>query len=158
MLNENAPVGTVVLRVNATDLDEGQNGEVVYSLGHSVNYKLRKLFDVNPITGDIIITGLLDFEIKDKYQIDIQASDKGIVPLTTDKIITIKVADINDNPPQIEVTSFSSAIPEDSKPGTTVALISVSDVDSEINGKVTCSLPEDIPFKLMPSSQEIHTR
>ncbi len=154
MLNENAPVGTVVLRVNATDLDEGQNGEVVYSLGHSVNYKLRKLFDVNPITGDIIITGLLDFELKDKYQIDIQASDKGTVPLTTDKIITIKVADINDNPPQIEVTSFSSAIPEDSKPGTTVALISVSDVDSEINGKVTCSLPEDIPFKLMPSSQE----
>uniref|UniRef100_A0A8C2K923 Protocadherin 2 alpha a 15 n=1 Tax=Cyprinus carpio TaxID=7962 RepID=A0A8C2K923_CYPCA len=154
MLNENTPVGTVVLRVNATDLDEGQNGEVVYSLGHNVNYKLRKLFDVNPITGEIIVTGLLDFEIKDKYQIDIQASDKGTVPLTTDKIITIKIADINDNPPQIEVTSFSSAIPEDSKPGTTVALISISDLDSEINGRVTCSLPEDIPFKLMPSSQE----
>uniref|UniRef100_A0A672SB00 Protocadherin 2 alpha a 15 n=1 Tax=Sinocyclocheilus grahami TaxID=75366 RepID=A0A672SB00_SINGR len=153
-LNENAHVGTVALRVNATDLDEGQNGEVVYSLGHNVNYKLRKLFDVNPITGEIIVTGLLDFEIKDKYQIDIQASDKGIVPLTTDQIITIKIADINDNPPQIEVTSFSSAIPEDSKPGTTVALISVSDLDSEINGRVTCSFPEDIPFKLMPSSQE----
>ncbi|KAL1261555.1 hypothetical protein QQF64_006820 [Cirrhinus molitorella] len=154
MLNENAPVGTIVLKVNATDLDEGQNGEVVYSLGHNVNYKLRKLFDVNPITGEIIVTGLLDFEIKDKYQIDIQASDKGIVPLTTDKIITIKIADINDNPPQIEVTSFSSAIPEDSKLGTTVALISVSDLDSEMNGRVTCLLPEDIPFKLMPSSQE----
>uniref|UniRef100_A0A671PD09 Protocadherin 2 alpha b 1 n=1 Tax=Sinocyclocheilus anshuiensis TaxID=1608454 RepID=A0A671PD09_9TELE len=154
MLNENTPVGTTIFRVNATDLDEGQNSEIVYSLGHDVNDKLRKLFNINPITGEIVVTGLLDFEVKDKYEIDIQASDKGIVPLTTDKSLTIKIADINDNPPQIEVTSFSSAIPEDSKPGTTVALISVSDLDSEINGRVTCSLPEDIPFKLMPSSQE----
>uniref|UniRef100_A0A672SPE4 Protocadherin 2 alpha a 15 n=1 Tax=Sinocyclocheilus grahami TaxID=75366 RepID=A0A672SPE4_SINGR len=154
MLNENTPVGTTIFRVNATDLDEGQNSEIVYSLGHDVNDKLRKLFNINPVTGEIVVTGLLDFEVKDKYEIDIQASDKGIVPLTTDKSLTIKIADVNDNSPQIEVTSFSSAIPEDSKPGTTVALISVSDLDSEINGRVTCSLPEDIPFKLMPSSQE----
>uniref|UniRef100_A0A8C1Y9U2 Protocadherin alpha subfamily C, 2 n=1 Tax=Cyprinus carpio TaxID=7962 RepID=A0A8C1Y9U2_CYPCA len=154
MLNENTPVGTTVFRVNATDLDEGQNSEIVYSLGHDVNDKLRKLFNVNPITGEIVVTGLLDFEVKDKYEIDIQASDKGIVPLTTDKSLTIKIADVNDNPPQIEVTSFSSAIPEDSKPGTTVALISVSDLDSEINGRVTCSLTGNIPFKLMPSPQE----
>ncbi|XP_056094156.1 protocadherin alpha-3-like [Rhinichthys klamathensis goyatoka] len=154
ILNENTPVGTTIFRVNATDLDEGQNGEIVYSLGLDVNDKLRKLFNVNQITGEIVVTGLLDFEIKDKYEIDIQASDKGIVPLTTDKSVTIKIADVNDNAPQIEVTSFSSAIPEDSKAGTTVALISVSDLDSGINGRVTCSLPEDIPFKLMPSSQE----
>ncbi|XP_065131423.1 protocadherin alpha-5-like [Paramisgurnus dabryanus] len=154
VLNENTPVGTTILRVNATDSDEGQNGEVVYALGHNVNNKLRKLFEINPTTGDIIVTGLLDFEIKDKYQIDIKASDKGIVPLTTDKIITIKIADVNDNAPQIEVTSFSESIPEDSKPGTTVALISVSDLDSEVNGRVSCSIPEDVPFKLMSSSQD----
>ncbi|XP_056328883.1 protocadherin alpha-8-like [Danio aesculapii] len=154
ILNENTAVGTTILRVNATDRDEGQNGEVVYSLGHNVNYKLRKLFDVNPVTGDVIVTGLLDYEVKDKYQISIQASDKGIVPLTSDKIVTIKIADVNDNEPQIEVTSFSSTIPEDSKPGTTVALISVSDLDSGINGRVTCSLSDNIPFQLMPSSQE----
>ncbi|XP_073710575.1 protocadherin alpha-5 isoform X22 [Misgurnus anguillicaudatus] len=154
VLNENTPVGTTILRVNATDSDEGQNGEVIYALGHDVNYNLRKLFDVNPTTGEIIVTGLLDFEIKDKYQIDIQASDKGTVPLTTDKIITIKIADVNDNPPQIEVTSFSESVPEDSKPGTTVALISVSDLDSEVNGRVSCSIPEDVPFKLISSTQD----
>ncbi|XP_056625236.1 protocadherin alpha-8-like isoform X6 [Triplophysa dalaica] len=154
MLDENTPVGSTILRVNATDSDEGQNGEVVYSLGHNVNYKLRKLFDVNPTTGEIVVTGILDFETKDKYQIDIQASDKGIVPLTTDKSVTIKIADVNDNAPQIEVTSFSKTVPEDSKPGTTVALISVSDLDSEINGRVSCSISENMPFKLMPSSQD----
>ncbi|XP_073710572.1 protocadherin alpha-5 isoform X19 [Misgurnus anguillicaudatus] len=154
VLNENTPVGTTILRVNATDSDEGQNGEVVYALGHNVNNKLRKLFEINPTTGDIIVTGLLDFEIKDKYQIDIKAFDKGTVPLSTDKIITIKIADVNDNPPQIEVTSFSESVPEDSKPGTTVALISVSDLDSEVNGRVSCSIPEDIPFKLISSTQD----
>nr|XP_055033328.1 protocadherin gamma-A11-like [Misgurnus anguillicaudatus] len=151
VLNENTPVGTIILRVNATDSDEGQNGEIVYALGHNVN---DKLFDVNPTTGEIILKGLLDFEIKDKYQIDVQASDKGTVPLTTDKIITIKISDVNDNPPQVEVTSFSKSVPEDSKLGTTVALISVSDLDSEVNGRVSCSIPDDVPFKLMSSSQD----
>ncbi|XP_065131428.1 protocadherin alpha-5-like [Paramisgurnus dabryanus] len=153
-LNENAPVGTTILQVNATDSDEGQNGEIVYAFGSNVNDNLRKLFEVNSITGEIIVKSLLDFEVKDKYEIDIEASDKGIVPLTTDKSIFINIADVNDNAPEIEVTSFSSAIPEDSKPGTTVALISVSDLDSGLNGKVFCSLSDGIPFKLLSSLQD----
>ncbi len=154
VLNENAPVGTTVVQVNATDLDEGQNGEVVYALGNNVDDNLRELFQVNSVTGEIIVTGLLDFEVKDIYEIDIQASDKGTVPLATDKSVIIKIVDVNDNAPEMEVTSFSSAIPEDSKPGTTVALISVTDLDSGLNGKISCSISDDIPFKLMPSSQD----
>ncbi|XP_050983300.1 protocadherin alpha-3-like isoform X4 [Labeo rohita] len=153
MLNENAPLGTTVIQVNATDLDEGPNGEIVYSFGKSVNSKARKLFEINTITGEITVKGLLDYEDKDSYEIDIEASDKGLVPMITDKSVTIKIVDVNDNTPEIEVTSFSNSIPEDSRPGTTVALISVSDLDSGLNGKVTCSLEDDMPFKLIPSSQ-----
>ncbi len=58
------------------------------------------------------------------------------------------------NVPEIEVTSFSSAVPEDSKIGTTVALISVSDLDSGVNGKVLCYITEEVPFKLTASSQD----
>ncbi len=152
-LNENAPLGTTVVQVNATDLDEGKNGEVVYALGNNVKNNLRRLFKVNEITGEIILMDRLDFEVNDIYEVDIQASDKGIVPLATDKSVIIKIFDVNDNAPEMEVTSFSSAIPEDSKPGTTVALIGVTDLDSGLNGKISCSISEDIPFKLMPSSQ-----
>ncbi len=152
-LNENAPVGTTVVQVNATDLDEGKNGEVVYALGNNVKNNLRRLFKVNEITGEIILIDHLDFEVKDKYEIDIQASDKGTIPLATDKSVIIKIVDVNDNAPEMEVTSLSSAIPEDSKPGTTVALISVTDLDSGRNGKISCSIFDDIPFKLMPSTQ-----
>ncbi|XP_063045458.1 protocadherin alpha-3-like [Engraulis encrasicolus] len=153
-LNENAPVGTTVMRVNATDLDNGPNGEVFYAFSNDVNSKLRDLFQIDAITGDITVKGQIDFEHNDVYEIDIQASDKGPVPLTADKSVLIKVVDMNDNAPEIEVTSFSSAVPEDARIGTTVALISVTDADSGINGKVVCSLPENVPFKLTPSLQD----
>ncbi|XP_058263974.1 protocadherin alpha-8-like isoform X8 [Hemibagrus wyckioides] len=153
-LNENAPIGTTVIRVNATDLDDGPNGEVVYAFSSSVHGKLRKMFDIDSITGEIAVKAHIDFEAASIYEIDITASDKGTVPLTTDKSVIIKIVDVNDNAPEIELTSLSSYVSEDSRPGTTVALISVTDLDSGINGKVFCSVPEDIPFKLMPSSQD----
>ncbi|XP_067374280.1 protocadherin alpha-8-like isoform X23 [Channa argus] len=154
LLHENSAVGTIVIQVNATDLDDGLNGEVVYSFGSNVNGKLLQLFDIDGKTGEIVVKGLIDFEEKDRYEIDIKASDKGPVPLKTDKSVVINIVDLNDNIPEIEVTSFSSAIPEDSKPGTTVALISVSDLDSGLNGKVMCFILENVPFTLNPTLQE----
>ncbi|XP_045060940.1 protocadherin alpha-7-like isoform X7 [Coregonus clupeaformis] len=153
-LNENSPIGTTVIQVNATDLDEGSNGEIMYYFGSNVNSKLRELFEVDAISGEIIVKEWIDFEIDDSYEIDIQASDKGSAPLTADKSVTVKIVDLNDNAPEIEVTSFSNAIPEDSRPGTTVALISVSDKDSVLNGKVLCSISDGDPFTLTLSSQD----
>ncbi|XP_067104240.1 protocadherin alpha-3-like [Osmerus mordax] len=154
LLDENAPIGTTVMQVNATDLDEGSNSEVIYSFGSDVDIKVRESFDLNSKTGEIIVIGQIDFEEIRKYDIDIQASDKGAAPMTTDKSIIIKIVDVNDNAPEIEVTSFSRAIPEDSRPGTTVALISVNDLDSGHNGKIICSISEDVPFTLTPSLQD----
>ncbi|XP_047209466.1 protocadherin alpha-7-like isoform X17 [Girardinichthys multiradiatus] len=153
-LNENSPVGTTIIQVNATDQDEGLNGEVVYSFGYNVNDNLRKLFQLDTFTGSITVKGVLDFEANDRYEIDIKASDKGPVPLSTEKSVIIAIVDLNDNAPEIEITSLSSAIPEDSKPGRTVALISVNDKDSGVNGKVMCSIIDDVPFTLTPSLQE----
>uniref|UniRef100_A0A665ULP7 Cadherin domain-containing protein n=1 Tax=Echeneis naucrates TaxID=173247 RepID=A0A665ULP7_ECHNA len=153
-LPENSPAGTTVIQVNASDLDDGLNGEVFYSFGSNVDGKLRELFDFDGTTGEITVKGLIDFEEKDRYEIDIKASDKGTVPLKTDKSVIINIVDLNDNIPEIEVTSFSSAIPEDSKPGTTVALVSVSDLDSGLNGKVMCFIRENVPFTLKPSLQD----
>ncbi|XP_054647605.1 protocadherin alpha-6-like isoform X36 [Dunckerocampus dactyliophorus] len=153
-LDENAPIGTTVIQVNASDLDEGPNGDIIYLFSNSVSHRLLKLFDINHSTGAITVKGVIDYEEKDKYEIEIQASDKSFVPLTTEKSVLIKIVDINDNAPEIEVTSFSSSIPEDSRPGTTVALISVNDLDSGLNGKVICSTSEDVPFVLSPSSQD----
>uniref|UniRef100_A0A7N6AVJ6 Cadherin domain-containing protein n=1 Tax=Anabas testudineus TaxID=64144 RepID=A0A7N6AVJ6_ANATE len=152
-LKENSPIGTTVIQVNATDLDEGVNGEVVYAFGNDVDARVRARFDLNPVTGVISVAGAIDFEESSRYEIDIQASDKGVATLTTDKTVIINIVDVNDNAPEIEVTSFSHALPEDSKPGTTVALISVKDSDSGLNGKVMCYISQELPFLLSPSLQ-----
>ncbi|XP_049895927.1 protocadherin-10-like, partial [Epinephelus moara] len=154
LLEENAAIGTTIIKVNASDLDEGSNGEIVYSLGKNVNSRIRGLFRVDATTGEIIVQDLIDFELEESYEIDIQASDKGPAPLRTDKSVLVNIVDLNDNAPHIEVTSFSKAIPEDARLGTTVALISVLDKDSGLNGKVICSFNEDVPFSLSPSSQD----
>uniref|UniRef100_A0A3Q4GJU7 Protocadherin 2 alpha a 15 n=1 Tax=Neolamprologus brichardi TaxID=32507 RepID=A0A3Q4GJU7_NEOBR len=136
VLQENTPAGTTVIQVNATDLDDGPNGEVVYSFGSGVKGKIRELFDIDSVTGEIIVKGHIDFEEQDSYHIDIQASDKGSIPFKTYKSVIINIGDINDNPPEIEVASLSSAVSEDSRPGTTVALLSITDSDSGLNGKI----------------------
>ncbi|XP_076729868.1 protocadherin alpha-8 isoform X32 [Maylandia zebra] len=153
-LSENIPLGTIVVQVNATDLDDGPNGEIVYSFSNSMNQNILNLFDIDSMTGEITVKNLIDYEERDKYEIEIQASDKGFAPLTTEKSVIIKIVDVNDNAPEIEVTSFSNSIPEDSRPGTTVALISVNDLDSGLNGKVICSVNEDVPFILSTSLKD----
>ncbi|XP_057706824.1 protocadherin alpha-6-like isoform X21 [Corythoichthys intestinalis] len=153
LLKENTAIGTTVIQVNATDLDEGPNGDVVYSFSKN-NQIIMQLFDINESTGDIFVKGPINYEENELFDIEIQASDKGAVSLTTEKSVIIKIVDVNDNAPEIEVTSFSSSIPEDSRPGTTVALISVNDLDSGLNGKVMCSIEEDVPFALSPSLQD----
>ena len=154
ILNENTLPGTLVVRVNATDSDASANSEIVYSFGKEVDLNVQKLFTIDAETGEIKVIGVIDYEVKKSYEIDIQASDKGSIPLSTDKTVIIKIVDLNDNPPQIEVTSFSKSVPEDCRIGTTVALISVNDLDSGLNGKVSCFIREDAPFAISPSLQD----
>ncbi|XP_069052229.1 protocadherin alpha-C2-like isoform X23 [Lepisosteus oculatus] len=153
-LKENVPVGTLLIKVNASDLDEGPNGEVVYSFGNSIRSKEYEAFDLNMETGEIKVKGEIDFEEHQSYEIDIQASDKGQSPLIAQCSVLVKIEDANDNRPEIDITSLSNVIPEDARPGTVVALMGVVDSDSGKNGEVVCTLQDNLPFVLKPSSRE----
>uniref|UniRef100_A0A8C5AW75 Protocadherin 2 alpha a 15 n=1 Tax=Gadus morhua TaxID=8049 RepID=A0A8C5AW75_GADMO len=152
-LPENTAIGTTIIQVNATDLDDGSNGEIVYSFSDVVHGKVREYFNLNVKTGEITVSGILDFEERNRYEIDLQASDKGTIAFTTDTSVIINIIDVNDNAPEIEVTSFSKSLPEDCKSGTTVAVITVKDSDSGVNGKVLCFINQDVPFTLTSSVQ-----
>ncbi|XP_067374285.1 protocadherin alpha-8-like isoform X27 [Channa argus] len=154
ILKENAALATMVIKVDATDLDEGTNGAVEYAFGGDINSNVLKLFSLDRNAGEIRVNGIIDYETADVFKLDIQASDKGQPPFTTDCRVIIKIQDVNDNKPEIEVTSLSSTITEDSKHGTVISLISVTDIDSGLNGKVICSLTENLPFELKPSFKE----
>ncbi|XP_039478360.1 protocadherin alpha-3-like [Oreochromis aureus] len=153
-LQENAPLDKTIIKVQATDLDEGINGDVEYTFGGDITSSVLRLFTLDRLTGEIRVIGEIDYETANVYNLDVQASDKGQPPMTTDCRIIIKIQDVNDNKPEIEVTSISSMVPEDSKQGTVVALITVTDADSGLNSKVICHLTENVPFELKPSFKE----
>ncbi|XP_026049735.1 protocadherin alpha-7-like isoform X24 [Astatotilapia calliptera] len=151
---ENVDAGTSVTTVKATDLDESSNGEIEYFFGEELDPKLYDTFSLDKDTGEIRVKGEIDFENMEVYKLDVHATDKGQPPMSTDCRVIIKVLDINDNKPEIEVTSLSKIVSEDSKPGTVVALISITDQDAGLNGKVICSLSDNVPFDLKPSFQD----
>ncbi|XP_052471570.1 protocadherin alpha-10-like [Carassius gibelio] len=153
-LQENSPTGTTVITIKASDSDEGTNSEIEYSLGKTLKRKVYDIFQLDHITGEIKVKGEIDFEDTDVYKLDVQASDKGQPPLSAQGLVIIKIQDINDNQPEIELTSLSNVVAEDCKPGTVIALISVSDKDSGVNGKVICSLSENATFELKASFQD----
>ncbi|XP_031468146.1 protocadherin beta-15-like, partial [Phasianus colchicus] len=145
---ENAPVGSVVLRVVANDADVGLNGDISYQFSQSAG-RSHSLFTINSRTGEIEIAEPLDFETTQKHEFTVQAIDGGGLSAMCNVIV--EVVDVNDNAPEIVVSSFSSPIPENAAPGTVVALFSVTDKDSGVNGQVSCALEEQLSFSLRPA-------
>ncbi|XP_046523326.1 protocadherin gamma-A1-like [Equus quagga] len=142
---ENVPLGTCLLIVKATDPDEGTNGEVTYSF-HNIDHKVAQIFQLDSYTGEISNKEPLDFEEYKIYPMEIQAQD-GAGLMARAKVL-VKVLDINDNAPEVTITSVTTAVPENFPPGAVIALISVQDQDSGDNGHTICSLPKNLPFKL----------
>ncbi|KAI4901302.1 hypothetical protein NFI96_030521, partial [Prochilodus magdalenae] len=152
-VREDSPVGTVITTVNAVDADEGINGEISYSFAQA-SKEARNLFEIHPETGAVTSLNQLDFETEKHYELNIEAKDKGGLADTC-KVI-IDVIDENDNPPTIQLMSFSNTIAESSPVGTTVAVINVEDADSGQNGVVQCKINTDIPFKIESSISDYY--
>ncbi|CAN2390808.1 homophilic cell adhesion via plasma membrane adhesion molecules [Pristimantis euphronides] len=150
-ITENANVGSLVIRLNATDLDQGKNGEIVYEFGKQVTEEIRNTFTLNKHTGEIMVKGEVDFETVSMYEIQVDAIDLGDHPMVGHCKVVVTVVDVNDNPPEMTITSLSVPVPENSPQGTTVAIISVHDKDSGVNGKVNCQISEITPFKINPA-------
>uniref|UniRef100_A0A3B5AVL7 Cadherin domain-containing protein n=1 Tax=Stegastes partitus TaxID=144197 RepID=A0A3B5AVL7_9TELE len=153
-VKENVPKGTLVARVSATDADEGMNGLVTYHFNR-MSSNVAELFHLDENSGDLTVNGVIDYEENKIYEIGVQAKDQGGQSTSTNVII--EVSDVNDNAPLITLTSFSSAIAEDSPSGTTVAIINVKDLDSGKNGKVDCSVNGNIPFAIHSSLKNYYT-
>ncbi|KAG8004042.1 Protocadherin gamma-C3, partial [Nibea albiflora] len=131
---ENTPVGTIVMAVNATDADEGLNSEIVYSLRSKDQDHVLDIFEIERQTGVIKVKGNIDFEDKKAFEIRVEARDKGQPPMSAHCKVLVEVVDINDNAPEITVTSLHTTVKEDASVGTVVALVSILDKDGGKNG------------------------
>ncbi|XP_077433267.1 protocadherin gamma-C5-like isoform X50 [Vanacampus margaritifer] len=150
-LLENIAKDTFILKLTATDADEGQNGEVEYFFSKRTPDSVLSVFKLNSQTGEIFLKGDLDYEKIAFYKIEVTAKDKGMPEMESHCRVQIDVIDINDNTPEIILTSEPQPVREDAPSGSVVALLTSRDADSGNNSKVTLQLPKGSPFILKPS-------
>ncbi|CAJ1058682.1 protocadherin gamma-A3-like [Xyrichtys novacula] len=151
---ENAPKGTPIVTVNASDQDSGSNGMIKYSISKS-KAGMADLFYIDQSTGKIYVAQEIDFEKDKKIEFRVEAKDQG--GLTNSSKVEIEVIDVNDNAPAINVVSFTSPVSEDSPPGTTIGIINVKDLDSGDNGLVNCRIEQNAPFKIKSSLRNYYS-
>ncbi|XP_030921618.1 protocadherin gamma-A10-like, partial [Geospiza fortis] len=112
---EDVPVGSVLVTVTAMDADDGLYGHVKYSF-KKITDKASQIFKLDAELGAITLLRTLDFEEGDSYELEVQAHDGGGFFDTTHVVIT--VTDVNDNPPELTVSSRLNEISEDAPSGT----------------------------------------
>ncbi|XP_036081052.1 protocadherin gamma-A9 isoform X8 [Rousettus aegyptiacus] len=150
---ENVPLGTRLLTVRASDPDEGAHGEVAYKFW-KISEKQSPLFQLDENTGEISTAKSLDYEECAFFEMAIQAEDGGGLKGWTK--VHISVEDVNDNRPEVIVTSLFSPVREDAPQGTVIVLFNAHDGDSGKNGQVVCSIQESLPFQLEKSVEDYY--
>ncbi|XP_072001779.1 protocadherin gamma-C5-like isoform X16 [Engystomops pustulosus] len=147
-IRENLPLKTVILTLNATDQDDGANGEIEFSFDGHTSESAREIFSLNEQNGEIYIVGLVDFENQNLFELSIKAEDKGFPKLRGNCIVQVEIEDVNDNPPEITFNLIAGDIPENAPSGDVVGFINVRDNDSGKNGEIKLDLSPNVPFRI----------
>ena len=111
---ESTPVGGELLgiRLVATDLDNGPNGQVRYSIASGNN---GHIFSLDPWTGAITLAAALDYEVDERsYTIIFDVSDLGTPPMSAAMLlsVTFDLCDANDNYPVFSQVIYNCAVSE----------------------------------------------
>ncbi|XP_041461446.1 protocadherin Fat 4-like [Lytechinus variegatus] len=152
-VRENSP-GRDLVQVLATDLDNGVNGEVTYTISSD---QYSDIFSLDSESGLLQITASLDREEQDLYELEIIASDGGVPPLQATATVNIAVLDQNDNPPQFYPTEYYASIRENEPAGLFVTIVSATDLDVGVNGAITFSLSNSSKFQIDSRSGNVTT-
>ena len=137
MLRENINETTALFNVSATDADLGNNSVIRYSLSVSNN------FAIDPVTGTVFATSPFDREDVNLFNFMIIATDQGNPSLSGSASATVRVTDVNDNPPQFSQNfDYDREVPEDTEVNTVLAQIIVVDNDQGFNAMVTITSRE----------------
>lgn len=139
-VQENVRSGQTFTRVLALDDDDGINKQLTYTLMQN-----DVPFAINPTNGDVSTTAKLDREKVAKYNFGIKAVDKGSPPKEGTAQMTVTVADVNDNPPRFEQSTYRTSVSEKAKWGT--AVLKVKAVDPDLG-------PTNVMYSIDPSFQQ----
>lgn len=134
---ENEPIGSTILTVSASDNDDGPNGMIKYKISGGNE---RNEFDVDEITGAVTILQSLDYDLIQVYYINVTAEDLAFQPKYATAMLTIKLTDINDNPPVFNQSKYNAYLPENSAAKSFVYKAIATDKDSPKNAIIKYSI------------------
>uniref|UniRef100_A0A8C1TDI3 Cadherin, EGF LAG seven-pass G-type receptor 3 n=1 Tax=Cyprinus carpio TaxID=7962 RepID=A0A8C1TDI3_CYPCA len=133
---ENQPPGTSVITMTAEDPDAGEAGRLSYSMAPLMNSRSMDYFQIDPITGLLTTTHILDREHMDLHYFRVTATDHGSPRLSGTTMVTITVADRNDHSPVFEQTEYRETIRENVEEGYPILQLRATDLDSPANANI----------------------
>lgn len=128
--------------------------QIVYYFGEPTRQLYGDVFSLNATSGEVVVSGRVDYELSPVYRLMLSARDRGPDPVSADAMLVVRVLDANDNAPEISVNTLAEAdaegaeVSEGAGEGTFVAYVSAKDADSGVNGRVNCSLKDQTHFRL----------
>ena len=136
-LQESYDVNGVVTNVRATDRDQGDNARISYFIDDSASSPSeRGIFVIpNPSVGQVRLAKPLDYEQWSEHRFKVVAVDHGKIPRTGSTLVTIRVLDVNDQPPTIVTyptipnNDNNIIVKENSPVHTAVAVVKIKEPD-----------------------------
>lgn len=126
-VTEHAAEGTIVIRIIATDIDSGNNGEIIYSI---TDGNANNAFTIDNSTGIITVNADIDREIVNMFTLTVRAQDRGQPTARGNTtIVRVVVNDINDNAPIFTPNVVNLTIPEDRPSGSLGTTLNAMDND-----------------------------
>ena len=154
-LAENLRPGTVIMTLNATDDDSGDNGNVTYKID-SASQQVLNTFSLNPLTGVLTTKVRLDREMKSSYTIPVKASDHGNPPLSSSTLIHLNVDDDNDNHPVFYPVTYVETVLSNAQ-STVITQVMATDADDGTNAQIIYAIAagDNGNFSINSSTGEI---
>jgi hypothetical protein len=101
-----------------------------------------KIFYINSASGVLSVVKPLDRELKEKYNLEVEASDGGGKKASVPVAVTVK--DINDGTPNFIGDPYFATVKENDQAGIEVVKVYAKDSDSGLNGQIFFSLRSGI--------------
>ena len=139
-VQEDVDVGYTIVTFSASDRDSGLNKQVRFSIARGNE---DGLFDLDPVTGRLTVAKPLDYEKERRHMLNITARDMGLISLSTSRVYTINLVDVNDNSPHFNQSLYNAFVPENSPRDTLVLSLQADDADSGNNGNVRYAVTGD---------------
>lgn len=136
-ITESAPVNSFVALVSTMDRDSGANGQAHCNLLGHMHFRLQHAYGH---TFMIVTTSSLDRETLPEYNLTAIATDHGTPPMKTTMMFSIRLSDVNDNPPEFTKSLYEVWIEENNPPGEFLCIVTAYDSDDGENADITYSI------------------